>query len=64
MIGIELHDCISIGNGLVRISGYRTHVNVIGKKLRCFVGGHLKLLHFGVRLLVAALKALTSQRTP
>src|SRR5258708_38903461 len=33
MIGIELHDRIPIGNGFVRISGDRAHVDVIGEKL-------------------------------
>jgi hypothetical protein len=31
MIGIELHDQISIGDGFIRIDRDRTHVDVVGK---------------------------------
>jgi hypothetical protein len=31
MIGIELHDQISIGDGFIRIDSDRTHVDVVGK---------------------------------
>jgi hypothetical protein len=31
MIGIELHDQISISHGFIRIGRDRTHVDVIGK---------------------------------